>query len=567
MRQVPCEACGGARLNPAALAVTLGDRNIHEISTLSLRRAFEFLDGLALTDRQSRIAAPVLKEIRARLAFLLDVGLDYLTLARSAATLAGGEAQRIRLATQIGSGLVGVLYILDEPSIGLHQRDNRRLIETLVRLRDLGNTVVVVEHDEETIRAGDHIVDIGPGAGEHGGRIVAEGDLAAIMAEETSITGDYLAGRRSVAVPEWRRQPDGRSLWVRGAAENNLQGIDVEFPLGLLVAVTGVSGSGKSTLVEEILSKGLHHHLYASRELPGTASPARRAGAPGQGDRHRPVAHRPHPALQPGHLHQALRPGAGAVRQHARRPGAGLQAGPVLLQRGRRALRGLQGRRHHPHRDALPARRLHPLRPVQGQALQPGDPGDPLEGAQHRRRPRVVGERGAGLLREPAGAGPGAPDPLRRGPGLREAGPARPDPVGRRGAAGEAGLGAGQAGHRAHLLHPRRAHHRAALRGRAQAARGAAAAGGGGQHRGGHRAQPRRGQVGRLGHRPGPGGGRRGRAGGGRRAAGDGGGGARSPTRGSSCGSCWRDDRCPGTTPWPTGGWRRSPRTRSTPKR
>ncbi len=269
MRLVPCEACGGARLNPAALAVTMGERNIHEISTLSLRRAFEFLDGLTLTERQSRIAAPVLKEVRARLAFLLDVGLDYLTLARSAATLAGGEAQRIRLATQIGSGLVGVLYILDEPSIGLHQRDNRRLIETLVRLRDLGNTVVVVEHDEETIRAGDHIVDIGPGAGEHGGRIVAEGDLSVIMAEETSITGDYLAGRRSIALPEWRRQPDGRSLWVRGAAENNLRDLDVEFPLGLLVAVTGVSGSGKSTLVEEILSKGLHHALYASREVPG----------------------------------------------------------------------------------------------------------------------------------------------------------------------------------------------------------------------------------------------------------------------------------------------------------
>jgi excinuclease ABC subunit A len=269
MRLVPCEACGGARLNPATLAVTVGDHNIHQLSSLSLRQAYEFLEGLELDERQAKIAAAVLKEVRARLTFLLDVGLDYLTLSRSAATLAGGEAQRIRLATQIGSGLVGVLYILDEPSVGLHQRDNRRLIETLLRLRDLGNTVIVVEHDEETIRCGDHIVDIGPGAGEHGGRIVAEGPLQAIMAEETSITGDYLAGRRSIALPGWRRQPDGRSLWVRGAAENNLKAIDVEFPLGLLVAVTGVSGSGKSTLVEEILSKGLHHELYRSRQMAG----------------------------------------------------------------------------------------------------------------------------------------------------------------------------------------------------------------------------------------------------------------------------------------------------------
>jgi excinuclease ABC subunit A len=269
MRLVPCEACGGARLNPAARAVTIGGRNIHEVSSMPLRRVSDFLDAVPLDERQAKIAAAVLKEVRARLTFLLDVGLDYLTLSRSAATLAGGEAQRIRLATQIGSGLVGVLYILDEPSIGLHQRDNRRLIETLLRLRDLGNTVIVVEHDEETIRAGDHIVDIGPGAGEHGGRIVAEGPLPAIVAEETSITGDYLAGRRSIGVPEWRRQCDGRSLWVRGAAEHNLQQIDVEFPLGLLVAVTGVSGSGKSTLVEEILSKALHFQLYRSRELPG----------------------------------------------------------------------------------------------------------------------------------------------------------------------------------------------------------------------------------------------------------------------------------------------------------
>ncbi|MEE8497679.1 MAG: excinuclease ABC subunit UvrA [Acidimicrobiia bacterium] len=269
MRLVPCEACEGARFNPASLAVTVGDSNLHQVSVLSLREAAEFFDRLELDERDAKIAEAVLKEVSARLAFLLDVGLDYLTLARSAATLAGGEAQRIRLATQIGSGLVGVLYILDEPSIGLHQRDNQRLIETLLRLRDLGNTVLVVEHDEETIRIADHIVDIGPGAGEHGGHIVAEGSVKAIIGEKTSITGDYLAGRRSIPIPAERRQAGEKMIRVLGAAANNLQEIDVDLPLGLFIAVTGVSGSGKSTLVEEILSKALNFELYRSKELPG----------------------------------------------------------------------------------------------------------------------------------------------------------------------------------------------------------------------------------------------------------------------------------------------------------
>jgi len=269
MRLVPCDTCGGARLNPVSLAVTVGGRNIHEVSSISLRQAHAFITGLELDDRDRTISVAVLKEITARLAFLLDVGLDYLTLARGAATLAGGEAQRIRLATQIGSGLVGVLYILDEPSIGLHQRDNQRLIETLIRLRDLGNTVIVVEHDEDTIRVADHIVDIGPGAGEHGGRIVAEGSVADVMAEAASITGDYLAGRRAIDIPMLRRPPGEKRLRVVGATENNLKDLDVEFPLGLFIAVTGVSGSGKSTLVEEILAKALHMELYRARDLPG----------------------------------------------------------------------------------------------------------------------------------------------------------------------------------------------------------------------------------------------------------------------------------------------------------
>ncbi len=269
MREVPCGECHGGRLNPVSLAVTVGDKSIFELSSLSLRRAVEWINDLQLSERDAQIAQLVTKEIRARLSFLVDVGLDYLTLMRSAATLAGGEAQRIRLATQIGSGLVGVLYILDEPSIGLHQRDNQRLIETLIRLRDLGNTLIVVEHDEETIRVADHIVDIGPGAGAHGGKIVAAGDIEAITDSSQSITGDYLAGRRAIEVPGVRRIGTGETIVVEGAAENNLQGIAAEFPLGKMTVVTGVSGSGKSSLVQEILSKGLHHELHGSHALPG----------------------------------------------------------------------------------------------------------------------------------------------------------------------------------------------------------------------------------------------------------------------------------------------------------
>ena len=269
MREVPCDACGGGRLNPIALAVKVAGRSIHEVAELPLGELRTFFDELELGERDHTIADRILREIRARVSFLLDVGLDYLTLSRSAASLAGGEAQRIRLATQIGSGLVGVLYILDEPSIGLHQRDNKRLIETLVRLRDLGNTLIVVEHDEDTIRTADHIVDIGPGAGEHGGYVVVQGTLEDVVAEPTSITGDYLAGRRRIPVPERRRRPRGEVIRIVGAAEHNLAEIDVEIPLGVFVAVTGVSGSGKSTLVEEILSKALRAELYRARVVPG----------------------------------------------------------------------------------------------------------------------------------------------------------------------------------------------------------------------------------------------------------------------------------------------------------
>jgi excinuclease ABC subunit A len=268
-REVPCPACKGARLMPQSLAVTLGGKNIFEICNSCIEDIDNFLREVELNDRETTIAERILKEIHARLGFLLDVGLDYLTLARGSATLAGGEAQRIRLATQIGSGLVGVLYILDEPSIGLHQRDNRRLIDTLVRLRDLGNTLIVVEHDEETIRSADHVVDIGPGAGEHGGRIVYSGPLEGLVDQE-SMTGDYIAGRRTVPMPSTRRKPDRGELMVRGARQHNLRKIDVGFPIGTFTCVTGVSGSGKSTLVNEVLYRAVHQRLVrTARLVPG----------------------------------------------------------------------------------------------------------------------------------------------------------------------------------------------------------------------------------------------------------------------------------------------------------
>ncbi len=270
MREVPCGECLGARLKPVSLAVTIADRNIADVASMPIGEAAQFLGDLRLERRDAQIAARVLKEVNERLTFLVDVGLDYLSLDRPAGTLAGGEAQRIRLATQIGSGLVGVLYVLDEPSIGLHQRDNHRLIETLVRLRDLGNTLIVVEHDEDTIRTADWIVDIGPGAGEHGGRIVVSGPYEDLINATDSLTGAYLSGRRSIEVPAVRRPttPD-RILTVEGAREHNLQDVTVSFPLGCLVAVTGVSGSGKSTLVNDILYNVLARELHGARTVPG----------------------------------------------------------------------------------------------------------------------------------------------------------------------------------------------------------------------------------------------------------------------------------------------------------
>ena len=270
MREVPCPACQGTRLKPIARAVTVDGRPVAELCALPVSELAASLPSLSLAGADAQIAAPILAEISTRLTFLLDIGLDYLSLDRSAPSLAGGEAQRIRLATQIGSGLAGVLYVLDEPSVGLHQRDNHRLLETLTRLRDLGNTLIVVEHDEDTIRAADWVVDIGPGAGEHGGKVVVAGPVSDLLASAESLTGAYLTGRRTIPVPAARRRPEpGREIVVHGASEHNLKNVDVAFPLGSFIAVTGVSGSGKSTLVNDILFQALARELHGARSVPG----------------------------------------------------------------------------------------------------------------------------------------------------------------------------------------------------------------------------------------------------------------------------------------------------------
>lgn len=271
MREVPCQACHGRRLRPEVLAVTVGDESIADVCDMSAERSLAWINGLELEGSAAQIAGEVVKEIRARLGFLNDVGLNYLTLSRAAKTLSGGEAQRIRLATQIGSGLVGVMYVLDEPSIGLHQRDNERLIGTLHHLRDLGNTLIVVEHDEDTIRNADWVIDIGPGAGEHGGEVVYSGPARKITEAPRSITGDYIAGRRKIEVPAARRKTHKtKQLRVVGARENNLKNLSVNFPLGVFTCVTGVSGSGKSTLVNQILYPVLADKLNARASCPAS---------------------------------------------------------------------------------------------------------------------------------------------------------------------------------------------------------------------------------------------------------------------------------------------------------
>ena len=415
MADRPCPECHGARLKPTSLAVTVGERNIHEFTLLSVRESLAFLEGLSLSDTERLIGGRVIKEIGERLRFLNDVGVGYLSLQRASATLSGGEAQRIRLATQIGSALVGVLYILDEPSIGLHQRDNRRLIDTLLRLRDLGNTVIVVEHDEETMRLADHIVDMGPGAGEHGGHVVAQGTPRGGHGRHQSRSPATIspAGAASSSPASGACRCSGSPSAARACTTSRTS--TSRSPCGAFTCVTGVSGSGKSTLVNEILHKGMAARLNRGTKLrAGEHDGIDGARAPRQGHRHRPVAHRPHAAQQPGHLHGRVRPHPPALRADAREQAARLQARPLQLQRQGRPLRDVQGRRADQDRDALPARRLRALRGLQRQALQPRHARGLVQGQEHRRGARDERRGVGGVLRQRAAHRPPSPGARRR---------------------------------------------------------------------------------------------------------------------------------------------------------
>ncbi len=497
----PCPVCHGARLKPEVLAVTVGGKNIHEFTRMSVQRAIEFVDGLELTKTEQLIGERILKEIRERLTFLENVGVGYLQLDRAASTLSGGEAQRLRLATQIGSQLVGVLYILDEPSIGLHQRDNGKLIGTLERLRDLGNTVLVVEHDEQMMRAADHLVDMGPGAGVHGGHVVAEGTAKQVERNPKSITGQFLSGKRQIAIPQ-RRDEDLGSFSIRGASMHNLKDIDVEFPVGKFVCVTGVSGSGKSTLVNEIVYKALANRLHRMRVKPGD-----HLGCEGIEcfDKVIDIDQSPigrTPRSNPATYTDIFTP----VRElYSMTPEAKVRG----YKPGRFSFNVRGGRCETCKGDGtikiemhfLPGR-LRALRDVRRQALQPRDARGSLQGQVHRRRARDVGRGGAGVLRQDPEAPPAAADAARRRARLHQARPARDDALGRRGAADQAREGARQDRDRPDALHPRRAHDGPAFRRHREAARGAPAARGRGQHGARDRAQPRRDQAGGLDRRP-----------------------------------------------------------------
>ena len=439
-----CPDCEGERLRPESRAVRVKGQTIAEYVSLPISDALRAFESFQFTERENLVAGRLLREICDRLRFLDDVGVGYLTLGRSAATLSGGEGQRIRLATQIGANLTGVLYVLDEPSIGLHQRDNRRLLATLCRLRDQGNSVIVVEHDEETIRTADYLIDLGPRAGEHGGKLIFQGRPEKLIdgsvdGVEASLTGAYLRGERRVVEPRTRRAATRGAIEIVGATHNNLKHVNVSFPLGLFIAVTGVSGSGKSTLVNEILYKKLAKELYRALDEPGAHDAHRRPRADRQGDPDRSVADRPHAAIEPGHLHRPVHVPARALRDAAGRAGARLQAGPLLVQRQGRPLRGVPGRRRHRHRDALPAQRLRDVRGVQGPALQPRDAGDPVSRPLDRRHAAADGRPGAAAGRELPVDRHQAEDAAAGRPRLPRAGAVGDDAVRRRGAARQAG--------------------------------------------------------------------------------------------------------------------------------
>ncbi len=505
MRQIPCPACNGARLNPASLSVLINGKSIAEVAALPMRECAHFLDNLVLTGREAQIAHQVLKEIQARLTFLLDVGLEYLNLERPSGTLSGGEAQRIRLATQIGSGLVGVLYVLDEPSIGLHQRDNRRLIETLTRLRDLGNTLIVVEHDEDTIQEADWVVDIGPGAGEHGGMVVHSGSYKELLENTESLTGDYLSGRKKIEIPKKRRKYDKkRELKVVGAKENNLLNVDAAFPLGLFTAVTGVSGSGKSTLVNEILYKVLANKLNGAKQVAG---------------RHKSIQ-----GLE--HLDKVVHVDQSPIGRTPR-------SNPATYTGVFDNIRKLFAETTEAKvRGYLPGRFSFNVKGGRCEACS-GDgtlkiemnflpdvyvPCEVCHGARYNRETLEVHYKGktiADVLNMPIEEGAeffAAFSPIarhleharRRRPRLRPAGPARHHALRRRGAARQARRGTAEALQRPQRLRPGRAHHGPALRGHPQAAHGPPGPRGEGQHGHHHRAQPRRHQERGLDRGPWP---------------------------------------------------------------
>jgi excinuclease ABC subunit A len=503
-----CATCGGHRLKPQSLAVRVKGRSIADYVNLPISEALALFDTLQLTDREAIISERILREIQDRLRFLHDVGVGYLTLGRSAATLSGGEGQRIRLATQIGANLTGVLYVLDEPSIGLHQRDNRKLLATLARLRDLGNTVIVVEHDEETIRTADYVVDLGPGAGEHGGHVIFQGTPADLMNHDASLTGAYLTGRLSIPTPRARRPELKGALTIRGARENNLKSLDVRIPLGILTAVTGVSGSGKSTLVNDILYRALARILYRAGDEPGAHD---RIEGIDQVDKvieidQSPIGRTPrsNPATYTG-MFTFIRD------LFAMMPDAKVPRGTIFVQRQGWTVRGVSGRRRHRHRDAFPAERVRHLRALQGSALQPGDDRDQVPGQVHRRCAGPDGRSGAAAARELPGDREQAPDPSGRRAWLHRAGTVGDHAVRGRSAAGQACERAVQARDRPYVVHPRRADDRAPFRGHQEITGRAEQTRRSGQYDRGHRAQSRRHQVGRLRHRPWTGGRNRGR--------------------------------------------------------